>query len=80
VFKVKEVHVKVDLVKFSIRDSKHDLLYKTLRPLAALVKRQVQKALRDAMHTGLEYFDDGQLVGVRDRVEEAKRKKETGCL
>ncbi|KAI0743264.1 hypothetical protein BC629DRAFT_1599620 [Irpex lacteus] len=29
VFKVKDVHVKVDTLKFSIRDSKHDLLYKT---------------------------------------------------
>jgi hypothetical protein len=42
VFKVKNVHVKVDTLKFSIRDSKHDLLYKTLKPLATgLVKKQV---------------------------------------
>ncbi|KAH9925978.1 uncharacterized protein B0H18DRAFT_1085153 [Fomitopsis serialis] len=61
VFHVKDVQVKVDTLKFSIRDSKHDLLYKTLRPLATgLVKRQVQKAIADA------------LVTVRDRMEEAK--------
>ncbi|KZT70697.1 hypothetical protein DAEQUDRAFT_667430 [Daedalea quercina L-15889] len=72
VFHVKDVHVKVDTLKFSIRDSKHDLLYKTLRPLATgLVKRQVQKAIEDAVRTGLEYVD-GQLVTVRDRMEEAK--------
>ncbi|KAG6831287.1 hypothetical protein H0H87_005751 [Tephrocybe sp. NHM501043] len=76
VFKVHSVHVKVDSLKFSIRDSKHDLLYKTLRPLATgLVKRQIQKAMADAITTGLEYVD-GQLVAVRDRMESAKTKEE----
>ena len=77
VFKVKNVHVKVGTLKFSIRDSKHDVLYKTLRPLAtALVKRQLQKAIADAVITGLEYID-GQLVGVRDRMAEAKASEDT---
>ena len=72
VFKVKHVHVKVDTLKFSIRDSKHDFLYKTLKPLAtSLVKRQIQKAIADAVQTGMEYVD-GQLVGVRDRMADAK--------
>ncbi|TBU29364.1 hypothetical protein BD311DRAFT_269060 [Dichomitus squalens] len=72
VFKVKNVNVKVGTLKFSIRDSKHDVLYKTLRPLATgLVKKQLQKAIADAVKTGLEYID-GQLVGVRDRMAEAK--------
>ncbi|TEB21020.1 hypothetical protein FA13DRAFT_1643942 [Coprinellus micaceus] len=73
VFKVQDVHVKVDGgLKFSIRDSKHDFLYKTLRPLAtALVKKQICKALKDGIVTALEYVD-GQLVGVRDRMREAK--------
>ena len=63
-------------MKFSIRDSKHDFLYKTLRPLATgLVKRQIQKAVRDALHTGLEYVD-GQLVAVRDRMEMAKKEED----
>jgi len=76
VFKVHGVHVKVDSLKFSIRDSKHDFLYNTLRPLATgLVKRQIQKAIRDALHTGLEYVD-GQLVAVRDRMEEAKKEED----
>ncbi|KAI0781790.1 hypothetical protein C8Q75DRAFT_790036 [Abortiporus biennis] len=71
VFQVKDVHVKVDTLKFSIRDSKHDVLYKTLRPLATgLVKKQLQKAIEGAVRTGLEYVD-GQLVGVRDRMKEA---------
>ena len=76
VFKVKNVNVKVGTLKFSIRDSKHDLLYKTLRPLATgLVKKQLQKAIADAVTTGLEYVD-GQLVGVRDRMSEAKASED----
>jgi hypothetical protein len=72
VFKVKSVHVKVDSLKFSVRDSKHDFLYKVVKPLATgLVKKQIQKALAGAITTGFEYID-GQLVGVRDRLEEAK--------
>lgn len=71
------MNVKVDTLKFSIRDSKHDTLYNTLRPLATgLVKKQIQKAFRDAITTGLEYVD-GQLVGVRDRMNEAKASDET---
>ncbi|KAF8805918.1 hypothetical protein BYT27DRAFT_7191832 [Phlegmacium glaucopus] len=93
VFRVQDVHVKVNTLKFAIRDSKHDFLYKTLRPLATgLIKRQIQKAIKDALITGFEYID-GQLVAVRDRMESAqvtegtsrtdvlkdlfKRKKET---
>lgn len=76
VFKVKDVNVKIDTLKFSIRDSKHDLLYKTFRPLATgLVKKQVQKAVADAVRTALEYVD-GQLVGVRDRMAEAKASED----
>jgi len=71
VFKVKNVVVKVDSLKFAIRDSKHDFLYKTLKPLATgLVKKQIQKAVADAITTGFEYVD-GQLVGVRTRLQEA---------
>lgn len=57
-FRVKTVNVKVDALKFSIRDSSHDLLYKTLRPLATgLIKKQVAKAMEDAIRTGFEYAD-----------------------
>ncbi|KZT38525.1 hypothetical protein SISSUDRAFT_986068 [Sistotremastrum suecicum HHB10207 ss-3] len=77
VFHVKDVHVKIDTLKFSIRDAKHELLYKTIRPLATgLIKKQIQKAVADAIRTGLEYVD-GQLVGVRDRMAEAKDSDET---
>jgi hypothetical protein len=40
VFKVKSIVVKVGSLKFSIRDPKHDLLYKRFKALAiALVKK-----------------------------------------
>lgn len=75
-FKVKDVHVKIDALKFSIRDSKHDILYKTLKPLASgLVKKQIQKAVQDSIRTAFEYID-GQLVTVRDRYSEAKQSDE----
>ena len=68
--------MKVDTLKFSIRDSKHDALYKFLRPFATgIVKRQVQRALRDAIRTALELVDQ-QLVRVRDRMQEAKEGEE----
>ncbi|KAL9715568.1 hypothetical protein Ac2012v2_000009 [Leucoagaricus gongylophorus] len=73
VFKVDSVRVKVDSLKFSIRDAKHNFLYKTIKPLATgLIKKQIEKAVRDALITGLEYID-GQLVAVRDRMETAKQ-------
>ncbi|KAF7967775.1 hypothetical protein HWV62_33189 [Athelia sp. TMB] len=69
--------VKVDTLKFSIRDSKHDFLYKTLKPLApGLVKKQIQKAIRDAITTGMEYVDE-QLFGVCDRYAAAKATEGT---
>lgn len=63
---------KVDTLKFSIRDSKHDLLYKTMRPLATgLIKKQIQKAIEDGIKTAFEFID-AELVKVRQRAEEAK--------
>ncbi|KAH8827080.1 hypothetical protein DL96DRAFT_1605435 [Flagelloscypha sp. PMI_526] len=74
VFRVKSCVVKVDALKFSIRDSKHDFLYKTIKPLiAGLIKKQIQNAIADALVTGLQYVD-GQLIGVRMRMKEAKLK------
>jgi len=68
IFKVRGVRVKVHSLKFSIHGSKRDYLYRTLRPLATvLIKRKIQKAVADAIKTGMEYVD-GQLVSVRDRM------------
>jgi len=72
VFKVHDVHVKVDMLKFVIRGSSHDFLYKTLWPLATgLIKKQTEKAIKDTLITGFEYIDR-QLVSVRDRIVTAK--------
>ncbi|KAL0948737.1 hypothetical protein HGRIS_008869 [Hohenbuehelia grisea] len=44
VYHVKQVNVKIDTLKFSIRDSRHDALYKIIKPIATgLVKKQIQK-------------------------------------
>ncbi|CUA74610.1 putative protein C32A11,02c [Schizosaccharomyces pombe 972h-] [Rhizoctonia solani] len=72
VFYVKDVRVKIDSLKFSIRDSKHDALYKILKPLATgLIKKQIAKAIEGAIRTGLEYVDE-QLVATRDRMNDAQ--------
>ncbi|CAK5279098.1 unnamed protein product [Mycena citricolor] len=79
IFRVTRVRVKVASLKLSIRDTKHDMLYKTFKPLATrLIKKQIQKAFEEAIRTGLEYLD-GQLVSARnkmadDGVEEVGQK------
>ncbi|KAG2357604.1 hypothetical protein BDR07DRAFT_1490565 [Suillus spraguei] len=75
VFKVKDVHVKVDSLKFSIRDSKHDTSIKLSKFLRQVWKRHIQKAVAQAIRTGLEFLDE-QLVTVRDRMEETKTNDE----
>ncbi|THU95239.1 hypothetical protein K435DRAFT_779121 [Dendrothele bispora CBS 962.96] len=77
-FAVKSVNVKVDNLKFSIRDSKHDLLYKTLKPLATgLIKRQIQKAVEDGLRSGLEWVGE-ELITVKERMNEAKANVKEG--
>lgn len=76
VFKVKDVHTSVHTLKFSVRDSKHDTLYKLLGPLATgLVKKQLQKAVGTAVRTALEYVD-ARLVGVREGMAEARASED----
>ena len=78
VFKVKDVHTSVHTLKFSVRDSKHDTLYKLLGPLATgLVKKQLQKAVGTAVRTVLEYVD-ARLVGVREGMAEARASEDKG--
>lgn len=72
VFCVKDGHVTVDSLNFSVRDSKHDLLYKTLCPLATgLVKKQITKAITDTITIAFKYINE-QLVQVRDHMAKAK--------
>lgn len=72
VFNVKEVKVKVDKLAFGIRDSKHNFLYSTLRPLAqSLVKKQIAKAIEDGIRSGLAQLD-AQFVDIKERLEAAE--------
>ncbi|OWT39064.1 hypothetical protein C362_03228 [Cryptococcus neoformans Bt1] len=77
VFKTNFIHVNIDTLKFSIRNSKHDLLYKFIKSTATgLIKRAITAAVQNAMHTALGHLDE-QLVEVRNRVDEAKQSDET---
>ncbi|KAK0522256.1 hypothetical protein OC842_006516 [Tilletia horrida] len=73
VYTVKQVKAKVDKLNFAIRDSKHDLLIKILRPLATgLIKKQIQKAAEQGIRDGLEKAEL-QLRDLRDSLEAAKQ-------
>ncbi|WWD18999.1 hypothetical protein CI109_103456 [Kwoniella shandongensis] len=77
VFKVNHVNVEIDTLKFSLRDTKHDLLYKFVKATATgLIKKAITVAVQQAMRISLEHLDD-QLVEVRNRVDEAKQSDET---
>ena len=68
VFRVNHVNVKMDTLKFSIRDSKHDLLYKFVKTVATgTIKKAITVAVQSAMRKALEQVDD-QLVQVRNAV------------
>ena len=76
VFHVKDVQTSIHTLKFAVRDSKHDTLYKILTPLATgLIKKQLQRVIGNAVRTALEYID-GQLVTVRDQMAEAKASED----
>ncbi|WVQ82003.1 hypothetical protein IAT38_004130 [Cryptococcus sp. DSM 104549] len=77
VFKTNFVNVDIDTLKFSIRSSKHDLLYKFIKSTATgLIKKAITAAVQNAMHTALGHLDE-QLVEVRNRVDEAKKSDDT---
>ncbi|KAK0200612.1 hypothetical protein DFS33DRAFT_1387828 [Desarmillaria ectypa] len=75
IFTIKKVNVKVDSLKFSLRNSKHDWLYKTIKPFVLpIVRKQIEKVVGDAIRTGLEYVD-GVLVDVRQEQEQDGKGK-----
>ncbi|KAK1217912.1 hypothetical protein PQX77_019421 [Marasmius sp. AFHP31] len=72
------IHSSSSSLKVSIRDSKHDVLYKTLKPLMmGLVKRQVQKAVESGIRSGFEFISE-ELIAVKQRMDEAQRAEEAG--
>lgn len=77
VFRVKDIKTDIDTLKFSIRDSKHDLLYKFIKATATgIIKKAIQAAMHEALRNAFEYVDE-QLVEVRNRMEDAKKSDET---
>jgi len=81
VFTVKQVKAKIDKLTFAIRDSKHDLLVKILKPLASsIIKKQICKAAEQGIRDALEKAD-AQLVQIRDAddsLEAIKQKAAKG--
>lgn len=77
VVRVNHVHTTIDTLTFSIRDSKHDLLYKFVKSVATgTIKKAIQAAVDNAIRTAVGHLDD-QLVQVRNTVEDAKKSDET---
>lgn len=71
-FKVQDVHVKVHNLTFTIHDSKHDLLYKTVKPIAKrAIKRQIERVMANMLHTGFKYGDT-QLARVKEGMQKAR--------
>lgn len=78
VFQVKSVQASVGTLKFDIKDSKHDILYKTARPLATnLIKKQIVKAIEDGIRGGLETLNK-KLVEIKKEMEESEKKGDKG--
>ncbi|GAA5822401.1 hypothetical protein JCM11251_006326 [Rhodosporidiobolus azoricus] len=76
-FKVVAVDVKIDKLKFAVRESKHATLINFLRPLATgLVKSAVTKALEAAIRSALEQADQ-QISDINERLEDAKSEEGT---
>jgi hypothetical protein len=72
VFVVKDVKAKVGKLTFAIRDSKHNMLYSIVRPLATgLIKKQIQKAIEDGIRSALTQLD-AQFVDIRERMDAAQ--------
>lgn len=76
-FSVKTIDTEIDTLKFSIRDSHHDLLYKFIKTTATgLIKKAIQAAMQVALRTALEHIDE-QVTEVRNRMDQAKQSDET---
>ncbi|KAK4689510.1 hypothetical protein P7C73_g600, partial [Tremellales sp. Uapishka_1] len=77
VFKVNFVNVTIDNLRFAIRDSKHDILYKFIKVTANnIIKKAVSTAVQVALKKALQEVDN-QLTEVRNNMEEAKRSDDT---
>lgn len=72
VYRIGHVKTDVDELSFKLRDTKHDTLYKFIKPAAtSAIKKAISKAINDAIRNGLEFVDE-QLVSVRNTMADAK--------
>ncbi|BGP41732.1 hypothetical protein JCM10449v2_005723 [Rhodotorula kratochvilovae] len=79
-FKVVDVKLKIDKLKFAVRDSKHSTLINLLRPLATgLIKTAVTKAMEAAIRAALEQVD-AQLSDISERLDDAKNQEGTNKI
>ncbi|BGP33691.1 hypothetical protein JCM10296v2_005495 [Rhodotorula toruloides] len=79
-FKVVETKIKIDKLKFAVRDAKHSTLINMLRPLATgLIKTAVSKAMEAAIRAGLEQVDN-QLSDLSERLEDASNQEGTNKI
>ncbi|KAL5501687.1 hypothetical protein ACEPAH_8947 [Sanghuangporus vaninii] len=79
-FTVKNVKVSIDTLKFAVRDSKHDLLYRIVSTIGTgFIKRAVSKAISDAVRTGLESADT-KLVDIRSRMADADESEDSSRM
>jgi len=59
VFRVKDIDVDIDTLKFSIRNSHHDLLYKFVKATATgIIKHAIEAAIHTALRTAFEGLDE----------------------
>lgn len=76
VFRVKDIDVDIDTLKFSIKNSHHDILYKFVKATATgIIKHAIEAAIHTALRTAFEGLDE-QLAEVRNRMEDAKKSDE----
>ncbi|GAA5882221.1 hypothetical protein JCM8547_006892 [Rhodosporidiobolus lusitaniae] len=79
-FKVIETKIKIDKLKFAVRESKHSTLINFLRPLATgLIKTAVTKAIEAAIRAGLEQADQ-QISDILERIEDANSEDGTNKI
>jgi len=77
IFRIVHINVQLDTLKFSIRDSKHDLLYKFVKTIATgVIKKAVTVAIQAAIRSALNNVEE-QLVQVRNNMEDAKKSDDT---
>ncbi|BGP18009.1 hypothetical protein JCM10213_005048 [Rhodosporidiobolus nylandii] len=79
-FKVVETKIKIDKLKFAVRESKHSTLINFMRPLATgLIKSAISKALEAAIRAALEQADQ-QISDIKERIDDANEEEGTNKI